>query len=67
MTARSYSTYLPEKGSVFPAILPKLTILQTSHEQISSFFIDILPSAKAYYTGRLRTAASLALYVLHEL
>ena len=48
LTASSSSTYLHEKGSAFPAILPKLTIFLTSYEEISSFFIDVLSSAKAY-------------------
>ena len=42
LTASSSSTDLHEKGSAFPAILPKLRIFYTRYEEICSFFIDIL-------------------------
>ena len=52
LTTSSSSTYLHEKGFAFPAILPKLLILQTRYEEISSFFTDILSSAKVYYNRK---------------
>ena len=44
----AYSTYLHEKG--FPAIFPKLKMLQITCEYFFSFFTDILPSAN--FIGR---------------
>ena len=49
LTVSSSSAYLHEKGSAYPGILPKLTILRARYEEISSFFIDNFSSAKTNY------------------
>ena len=49
MTDSSSSTDLHQKGSAFPAILPKLTILSTRYEEIYSFLLMLFFQLKAYY------------------
>ena len=53
LTASSSSADLHEKGSASPAILPKLTLLETRYDEVCSFFIDILSSAKGIFETSL--------------
>ena len=48
LTASSYSTYVHEKGSVFPVILPKLTNFKLGMKKFLPFLV--IPSfTKSYY------------------
>ena len=52
LTASLYSTYLHEKGSVFPAILPRPTILYTRYEEISFFLLIYVNHLRHIITAR---------------
>ena len=52
MTASSYSTYLHEKGSVFPAILPKLTNFKLGTKKFLTFLFLFFDQLKHIIAGR---------------